>query len=220
MSQHIDQEELKKKAAEIKDVVSEQAVKAFEKASEATKTGVKTAAPRVLQAVDDAVKTASPYVDTAAERAAKLTSKAGDALDQFHEDMVKDYLPRLSSAVEEAAARAKAEAEKVGETVVEAPVAAVEAAANSRGRHRKSGKIFRWGLLAGAAAGAGYLLWRRSQPIEDPWAEEYWADLDTDEPVEEIAPEEVAGVEAEVAEVADAAPEETEPAAEEAGEEK
>jgi len=32
----------------------------------------------------------------------------------------------------------------------------------------------------GAVAGAGYILWKRSQPIEDPWAEEYWADLDTD----------------------------------------
>ena len=34
--------------------------------------------------------------------------------------------------------------------------------------------------LVGTAAGAGYILWKRSQPIEDPWAEEYWADLDTD----------------------------------------
>ena len=34
--------------------------------------------------------------------------------------------------------------------------------------------------LVGAVAGAGYILWKRSQPIEDPWAEEYWADLDTD----------------------------------------
>ena len=34
--------------------------------------------------------------------------------------------------------------------------------------------------LAATAAGVGYVLWKRSQPIEDPWAEEYWADLETD----------------------------------------
>ena len=26
------------------------------------------------------------------------------------------------------------------------------------------------------AAAAAYIIWRRSQPVEDPWAEEYWAD--------------------------------------------
>lgn len=43
--------------------------------------------------------------------------------------------------------------------------------------------------LVGAVAGAGYILWKRSQPIEDPWAEEYWADLDTDSFVPETQAE-------------------------------
>lgn len=33
------------------------------------------------------------------------------------------------------------------------------------------------GLAAAGAVGAAYLLWRRSRPLEDPWAEEYWAKL-------------------------------------------
>ena len=35
--------------------------------------------------------------------------------------------------------------------------------------------------LTAAAAGAGYVLWKRSQPIEDPWAEDYWADLEVED---------------------------------------
>mgnify|MGYP000991280955 CR=1 FL=1 len=35
--------------------------------------------------------------------------------------------------------------------------------------------------MPGAAAGAAYVVWRRSQPVEDPWAEEYWADSAEDE---------------------------------------
>ena len=36
-------------------------------------------------------------------------------------------------------------------------------------------------LRDAAAAGAGYGLWKRSQPIEDPWAEDYWADLEVED---------------------------------------
>ena len=42
-------------------------------------------------------------------------------------------------------------------------------------------KTLGWLVLAGAAAGAAYVVWRRSQPVEDPWAEEYWADSAEDE---------------------------------------
>ena len=36
------------------------------------------------------------------------------------------------------------------------------------------------GTLAifGGAAGAAFLLWKRSQPVEDPWAESYWEDVE------------------------------------------
>ena len=37
-----------------------------------------------------------------------------------------------------------------------------------------------WLTVAGAAAGGAYVVWRRSQPVEDPWAEEYWADSTSD----------------------------------------
>lgn len=42
----------------------------------------------------------------------------------------------------------------------------------------KSKKPFFWVLVTGLLAVAGYVLWQRSQPVEDPWAEEYWEDAE------------------------------------------
>ena len=47
------------------------------------------------------------------------------------------------------------------------------------------GRTLGWLTVATAAAGAAYIVWKRSQPVEDPWAEEYWADAAEDEAVEE-----------------------------------
>src|SRR5699024_2263554 len=33
-----------------------------------------------------------------------------------------------------------------------------------------------WTLVGTAVAGAGVLIWRRTKPVDDPWAEEYWDD--------------------------------------------
>ncbi|EJN84391.1 hypothetical protein HMPREF1129_2679 [Actinomyces naeslundii str. Howell 279] len=43
--------------------------------------------------------------------------------------------------------------------------------------------------VAGAAAAGAYVVWRRSQPVEDPWAEEYWADSTEEEGGYGISPE-------------------------------
>ena len=37
------------------------------------------------------------------------------------------------------------------------------------------GRTLGWLTVATVAAGAAYVVWKRSQPVEDPWAEEYWA---------------------------------------------
>ena len=43
-------------------------------------------------------------------------------------------------------------------------------------------------VLAAVAGCVGYLLYRRSQPVDDPWAEEYWEDVE----VSEFDPQEAA----------------------------
>lgn len=61
-------------------------------------------------------------------------------------------------------------------------------------------KAFGWSLAALGAGGAAYLLWRRSRPVEDPWAEEYWVDLKD----EDVADVEAAIEEAEAEAIEDA----------------
>lgn len=36
-------------------------------------------------------------------------------------------------------------------------------------------------LLTGAAAVVGFILYSRTRPVEDPWAEESWEDIDDDD---------------------------------------
>ena len=43
-------------------------------------------------------------------------------------------------------------------------------------------------VLAAVAGCVGYLLYRRSQPVDDPWAEEYWEDVE----VSDFDPQEAA----------------------------
>lgn len=45
---------------------------------------------------------------------------------------------------------------------------------------KKSHKGLVFLLLSSLVAGLGYVFWKRSQPVDDPWAEEYWEDIDLD----------------------------------------
>lgn len=44
-------------------------------------------------------------------------------------------------------------------------------------KKKRGKKVCGFGLLLSLLGGVGYLLWRRSRPVEDPWSEEYWVDL-------------------------------------------
>ena len=39
--------------------------------------------------------------------------------------------------------------------------------------------------LVAAAAGAAFVLYKRSQSVEDPWAEEYWSEVEAEDEDEE-----------------------------------
>lgn len=92
-----------------------------------------------------------------------------------------DYLPRASLAVNQAGAALTARG-SLSDRARRASEASAAALATPTRKRRRCRVLRAFGLtaLVGAVAGAGYILWKRSQPIEDPWAEEYWADLDTD----------------------------------------
>lgn len=183
-----DQEEIRKRATEFKDVLAQQAERIFESAQEMTRAGVRAAAPAVMTAVHKTVQEATPYVDQASDTAAKFTAQAGHTLEHVHDELVGDYLPKLQKAVELATAHALVQAGRLDHPLV----AAVEAETKKRNRRRRMRSSLKWGAVAAGTAGVAYLVWRRSKPIEDPWAEEYWADLETDVDVSDVPTEDVA----------------------------
>lgn len=91
--------------------------------------------------------------------------------------VVEDYIPRAQRAAVAAQAAAQTDGpltERAQRVAVAAKSAALEVPVKKK-KHRVL-KTLGWLAVAGVAAGAAYVAWRRSQPVEDPWAEEYWAD--------------------------------------------
>ena len=154
-----DADKLRATSEQLRDAAAVYAGKVAVRAADLANQGVDWAAPRAQAALTSAIEHAAPAIENAAARAQAAAAHAGPAIENAREHLVEDYLPRASLAVNQAAA-------------LTTPT-----------RKRRKCRFLRAvGLtaLVGATAGAGYILWKRSQPIEDPWAEEYWADLDTD----------------------------------------
>lgn len=127
----------------------------------------------------------SPRVDRARDEAARYAKDAQARLEPTYEEyrarVTEDYYPRAQRAAVAAQAAAKTPG-TVTERAQRAAVAAKKAAVDlpsPRKQHRFL-KCLGWLTVAGAAAGGAYVVWRRSQPVEDPWAEEYWADSTAD----------------------------------------
>lgn len=187
-TQRIDPEQLKADAMVLRDVVTEQAGRAAERAADLAGQGIGWAAPHVQHSWEKTVEKATPVISEAAARAQEAADQAKPFLDDVHGRVVDDYLPRINKAVADASAAATTDADLAerARLVREASTRALTTpTVSTRKRHRVA-KAFGWTALGVSAAGLGYLLWRRSQPIEDPWAEEYWADLETENPVPDV----------------------------------
>lgn len=123
-------------------------------------------------------------VEELKEKAAGLLNAVADHVEAAAEQAVP--------VAEKAAAKAHEVASELS-TRGEEALAAVEKHATTQKQSHRGRKAFAWSLAALGAGGVAYLLWRRSRPVEDPWAEEYWVDLKDDseaELAEEIALEE------------------------------
>jgi len=166
----IDAEKIRKQATDLGQLVGSQAKDAGEKATVLAGQGVSWAQDVALPAIDkawrDGVKAAAPRVEAVAD-------KARPAVDHARDKIVEDYIPRLQKAMQEAADAASGDG-SVTQKATKAGKAAKKAAMAKP--KKKRGKALGWILVGTVAAGTGYLLWRRSQPVDDPWAEEYWDD--------------------------------------------
>ncbi|WP_029574020.1 hypothetical protein [Actinomyces massiliensis] len=135
------------------------------------------AAPRVSKARTEVAKAA---------KEAQL--RAQPVVEEARTRVVEDYVPaahRAAVAAQNAADTEGTLTERAQRIAVAAKNAALEIPEVPVKKKHPVLKTLGWLALAGAAAGAAYVVWRRSQPVEDPWAEEYWADAAEDEAVGE-----------------------------------
>ena len=129
---------------------------------------------------------AAPHVSKAAEEVTRVAKDAQERLEpvvsEARQRVVKDYIPRAQRAA------VAALTERAQRVAVAAKSAALEVPVKKQKKHRVL-KTLGWLAVAGAAAAGAYVVWRRSQPVEDPWAEEYWADSTEEEGGYGISPE-------------------------------
>lgn len=119
------------------------------------------------------------------DRASEVISAASEVAGTFTEKAIEVGVPAAQKTIE------------VTKSKLSDLEAHGEAALTSLEKHAKGKKkgcprrAFGWTLAAAGAGGIAYLLWRRSRPVEDPWAEEYWVDLKDEEGPEGVVVEDV-----------------------------
>src|SRR5690625_2888582 len=149
-------DELQKLAAQVGPVVSEGAREARSKAS----GFYDQYAPEVQQKLRDQ-----------GDRLSELGQNLGPRADKFVHDVQDDYLPRARRTAETtgnvlkaAAGAARQEFDK-GQGDIKS--AALTPVPKKKGR---TGKVLLIVGLAAAGAAAGYIVWQKTRPVEDPWA--------------------------------------------------
>lgn len=127
----------------------------------------------------------APHASKAAGEIARVAKDAQERLEPAYAEartrVVEDYYPRAVRASEAAALAAQepgTATERASRAVEAARIAIVEAPVPKKSRRVL--KTLGWLTVAAAAGCAAYVVWQRSQPVEDPWAEEYWADSTED----------------------------------------
>lgn len=191
MTPNIDTGKLKAEAAHLRDTMAIHAGKVAVAATDLAEQGLDWAAPRAQAALEEALKKATPVVESAADRVQEAADRAQPFLSDVRGHVVDDYLPRINRAVEDSSAALSSDL-PLAERALAARQASLIALTTPTVKARRKRRLLRvlgWTAATGAVVGVGYLLWKRSQPIEDPWAEEYWADLETDTIVPELEAE-------------------------------
>ncbi|WP_368483996.1 hypothetical protein [Schaalia sp. Marseille-Q2122] len=190
---NFDADKIKAEAAQLREAVAVHAGRAAVKATDLASAGLDWAAPRAQQALENAIDRATPLLSEAADRAQAAAERAKPVIEDARERVIDDYLPRINRAAHDATVAVSSDGALL-DRVRSARDATAVALTTPTKKARKPRRLLRalgWTALGAGVAGAGYVLWKRSQPIEDPWAEEYWADLESEVDIQEMLPESV-----------------------------
>jgi hypothetical protein len=175
----VDADRLKSQAAELSGALSDASSRAGQTASQLAHQAKDAAvhardwaAPRAEKAWYEGRKAAAPRVERAAEMALPLVERT-------HDRLVDDLLPRLIAAVGAAAAATAVGADRARDATSAKLTELAHIPVPEPKKSRTGAKIF-WSIAGLAVAGAVVTVFRRSRPMNDPWAEEPWESAEHD----------------------------------------
>lgn len=135
---------------------------------------------KTQEKVEEFVAQASAVASQAAEKIRPMAEEAvvlaTEAKDKAVDKAKNEYLPK-AKRVAHAAVDAARESDGTVKERAKAVSQAAAAAVKEPKPKKKCRRFFTTLAVLGGAIGATYLLWKRSQPVEDPWAESYWEDV-------------------------------------------
>lgn len=144
-------------------------------------------AQRVNEAAHDAANKARPFVEDAAE---KIRPYVEDASEKVRSDYIPMVVGAATATIDDVKSgskeftkKAKAAADAAKKEALKKQKEIMKAQKKEKRKARRK-KCFVSTLIVGSVASVGYYFWKRSQPVEDPWAEAYWEDVavSSDEP--------------------------------------
>ncbi len=102
----------------------------------------------------------------------KLSQNLGPRADKIVQDVQEDYLPRARRTAETTGTVLKAavDAARKELTTGQDDIKAAALTAPAPVKKNRAGKVLLVLGLAAAGAAAGYIAWKKTRPVEDPWA--------------------------------------------------
>lgn len=132
--------------------------------------------PRVFALATQGKDYVAPKVE---EISKKVSEEVTPRVEEISRKVSEEFIPKVNDAAQvvreqfaDVAAESTVKLQKMG--VIAAP------------KPKKSRKGLVALLVAATIAVVGVVLWRRAQPVEDPWAEEYWEDIESAEPEKDL----------------------------------
>ena len=147
-------EELQKLAAQVGPVVSEGAREARTKATELYDQYAPEAQAKLREQSD------------------KLTQNLGPRADKLRHDVQDDYLPRARKTAETTGTVLKAAVDAARKELDKGQddIRSAVLEPTPQPKKGRAGKVLLILGLAAAGAAAGYVVWQKTRPVEDPWA--------------------------------------------------
>ena len=147
-------EELQKLASQVGPVVSE---------------GAREARTRATELYDQYAPEAQAKLR---EQSDKLTQNLGPRADKLRHDVQDDYLPRARKTAETTGTVLKAAVDAARKELDkgQGDIRAAVLEPTPQPKKGRAGKVLLILGLAAAGAAAGYVVWQKTRPVEDPWA--------------------------------------------------